>query len=151
MFNLSRWFSRPIPRGSALVFDLNHTLVDSVGATARPGVEQLLASLQVDYRLVLWTHSRRWRGRRLLREHNLAHFFDQQLYRQDYDPDDIGTRKDIRRVQGRLIVDDDAEEIAFNARHGARVFHIPRYRQRNQAERVDDLYDRIRAVIAGRG
>lgn len=97
-----------------IVFDMDNTLVDEWGATLRPGMVSLLTRLRSDrWQLVLWTNSRAERARDILRHHDLRRYFDQCLYREDYDPDNSGRRKDIRMVGGRLLIDDDPREIDY--------------------------------------
>ena len=97
-----------------IVFDMDNTLVDEFGSSVRPGIVDLLKRLrQSGITLVLWTNSRRDRAKEILRIHDLRKYFTTCIFREDYDPAEKGIRKDIRRVKGDVLVDDDPDEIAY--------------------------------------
>ncbi len=113
-----------------IVFDLDNTLVDELGATVRPGIAALLSELRAaGHALALWTHSERGRAIRILRDHGLRVHFAEVVCREDYDPEDRGVRKDLRHVGGAFLVDDSPEEIEHVRGLGLRGFRISSYRR----------------------
>lgn len=129
-----------------IVFDMDNTLVDEWGATLRPGMVSLLTRLRNDrWQLVLWTNSRAERARDILRHHDLRHYFDHCLYREDYDPDNSGNRKDIRMVGGRLLIDDDPREIEYVRGLGLAALAVQPYRRGHDlpADELLHLYTAI--------
>jgi phosphoglycolate phosphatase-like HAD superfamily hydrolase len=115
------------PPGGArvVVFDMDNTLLDSFGSEVRPGIVALLLKLKQDgCTLVLWTNSRRDRAMEILREHDLRRHFKLCICREDYDPEERDVPKDIRRVKGDILVDDDPEEVRYVRSIGRRGFLI---------------------------
>ncbi len=132
-----------------VVFDLDNTLVDSFGGSTRPGIVALLERLRGDgHTLLLWTTSRRQRAHDILRLQDLRKFFAICICREDYDPEDRDILKDIRIVQGDLLVDDDPAEISFTKSLGKKGFLIPPYRKgdRPAPKELTELY---RAISRG--
>jgi phosphoglycolate phosphatase-like HAD superfamily hydrolase len=118
-----------------IVFDLDNTLVDEFGAGPRPGIVNLLEKLRADgHRLALWTHSSRDRTREILGLHDLKRHFAAIVCREDYDPLGAGVRKDIRRMRGDLLVDDDPEEIAYQKSIGKKGYLLEPFRKGRTAD-----------------
>ena len=118
-----------------IVFDMDNTLTDELGATVRPGMKKLLARLVRDgHDLVLWTNSRKKRAVDILADHDLRRFFGLCLFREDYDPADEGLRKDIRKVKGDWLVDDDPTETRYAQSIGRKAFNISAYRKSSRPE-----------------
>jgi len=112
-----------------IVFDMDNTLVDSFGASVRPGIVALLEKLRTEgHRLILWMNSGRKRAEEILRLHDLRRLFRVCVFREDYDPNDRGIPKDIRKVRGDLLIDDDPAEIAFTQSVGRKGYLIRPYR-----------------------
>jgi phosphoglycolate phosphatase-like HAD superfamily hydrolase len=129
-----------------IVFDLDNTLVDAFGSEVRPGMVALLARLRAEgHTLVLWTSSPRQRAREILRLHDLERFFSRCIFREDYDPRDEDLPKDIRRVGGDFLVEDDPAAVAFARSKGRRAFLVTPYRRGMPADRaqVADLHAAI--------
>jgi len=129
-----------------VVFDMDNTLVDAFGSMVRPGIVGLLGRLQKDgHTLVLWTNSRRDRAIEILRLHDLRRHFKACICREDYDPDEQDVPKDIRRIKGDILVDDDPEAIAYVRSTGRKGFLIRPYRKGGAADRKElaDLYRTI--------
>ena len=61
----------------------------------------------------MWTNSTKLRAKEILLLHNLHHYFEKFIYREDYDPLNKGMYKDIRKIGGQLLIDDDPAEIQF--------------------------------------
>lgn len=113
-----------------IVFDMDNTLMDELGNSVRPGMIDLLNDLIDDgHTLILWSSSTRSRGRYLLHSQALDRYFSQAIFREDYDPHHNGLHKDIRMVNGDLLVDDDPDEIHFVKRIKRAGFLISPYRQ----------------------
>lgn len=119
-----------------IVFDMDNTLVDETGATVRPGVIDLILHLKREgHTLILWTNSRGERARQIIMDNNLRQHFSKFIFREDYDPDDKGLRKDIRRVKGDILIDDDPDEIKYVKSIGKTGFLVKSYRK---GDRPDD-------------
>lgn len=126
-----------------VVFDMDNTLVDSFGSEARPGIAMLLRQLRKDgHTLVLWTNSRRDRAMEILRHHDLRRHFTTCICREDYDPDERDVPKDIRRIKGDILVDDDLEAIRYVRSTGRRGFLIRPHRRGARIDRKElaELY-----------
>jgi FMN phosphatase YigB (HAD superfamily) len=129
-----------------VVFDLDNTLVDSFGSSVRPGIVGLLARLQSEgHTLVLWTNSRRDRAEEILRLHGLRRFFSHCIFREDYDPDEQDVPKDIRRIRGDFLVEDDPKAAAYARATGKRTFVVRPFRKGMTVDRkeLSDLYAAI--------
>jgi len=128
---------------------MDNTLVDSFGASTRPGIAALLERLlREGHTLILWTNSRGERAHEILRLHDLRKFFGIRICREDYDPEDRDVPKDIRRVRGDLLMDDDPAEIAFVKSVGKKGFLIRPYRKGTKpaGKELTELY---RAISRG--
>ena len=129
-----------------IVFDMDNTLTDEFGSSARPGIERLLERLKKDgHTLILWTNSKRDRAKTILLEHNLRKFFEAFIYREDYDPEEKGLKKDIRKRDGDFLIDDDPSEIDYIKTIGKRGYRISPYRKGSNPSRdeLDILYKEI--------
>lgn len=126
---------------------MDNTLVDELGSSVRPGIIHLLKKLKSEgHELKLWTNSKKDRAKTILSELHLKEYFRDCIFREDYDPDDKGIKKDIRKINGDLLIDDDPLEIQFTESIGRFGFHITPFRKgmkENQKE-LDDLYLLIR-------
>ncbi len=128
---------------------MDNTLVDSFGASTRPGIATLLVKLlRKGHTLILWTNSRRERAHEILRLQDLRKFFRVSICREDYDPDDRDIPKDIRKVRGDLLVDDDPAEINFVKSIGKKGYLIRPYRKGTKpaGKELTELY---RAISRG--
>jgi FMN phosphatase YigB (HAD superfamily) len=81
------------------------------------------------HELALWTHSERPRAIRILRDLGLGGHFAELVCREDYDPDDRGERKDVRKIGGAFLVDDSPEEIEHARSLGVAAFRISSWRR----------------------
>ncbi len=96
-----------------IVIDMDNTLADEQGATKRPGIDELLAKLQAEgHTLILWTNSARYRAIIFLKDLDLRKYFEKIICREDYDPNNKGILKDIRLVDGDILIDDNPKEIS---------------------------------------
>ncbi|MBN1412229.1 MAG: DUF705 domain-containing protein [Spirochaetales bacterium] len=97
-----------------IAFDMDNTLIDEFGSTVRPGIIQLLDKLKGEHHtLVLWTNSARARARMILRDLDLEKYFDRFIFRENYDPDNKNRPKDLRKIDGDILIDDDPGEIRY--------------------------------------
>ncbi len=119
-----------------IVFDMDNTLVDETGATVRPGVIDLILSLKREgHTMILWTNSRGERARQIIIDNNLRQYFSKFIFREDYDPDNKGVRKDIRRVNGDILIDDDPDEIKYVKSIGKGGLLVKSYRKGDRVEK----------------
>ncbi len=113
-----------------IVFDMDNTLVDEFGATVRPGMRALLYRLKKEnHVLVLWTNSTRNRALSIMNDHDLRQFFKLMIFRENYDPQNRGLNKDIRKVKGDMLIDDDPSEISYVKSIKKKGFEITPFRK----------------------
>lgn len=130
-----------------IVFDLDNTISDDFGATLRPGIISLLESLVKDeHTLILWTHSKKWRATTVIKDYNLRKYFSKFMFREDYDPEGKGLGKDIRRVDGDLLIDDDPRQIDYVKGIGRKGFLVKSYHKGDKTDRseLEKLYSYIK-------
>ena len=97
-----------------VVFDMDNTLTDDLGRHTRPGIVPLLERLQDEgYGLVLWTNSPGERAFSILEARDLARYFDAIVVREDNESWGPNPPKDIRRIGGDFLVDDNPAQIDF--------------------------------------
>lgn len=131
-----------------IVFDMDNTLADEMGTSLRPGIVEFLQKLKADkHELKLWTNSKRERAISILREHKLNSYFITSVFREDYDPDDKGIRKDIRKIKGDFLIDEDPKEIDFTKSIGKDGFLITSFRKGGKVkkEELDEIYKIIKS------
>ena len=113
-----------------IVFDMDNTLADEFGSTIRPGITDLLDRLSSDgHRLSLWTSSSKDRAEGILKDLGLRKYFKTCVFREDYDPKNEDLAKDIRRIKGDFLVDDDPKQIKYVKSIGKSGFLINPYRK----------------------
>lgn len=139
-----------------IVWDMDNTLADEFGKTVRPNIEKVLEKLKSKgYRLVLFTNSKRDRARRILMDLGLRNYFSDFVFREDYDPEEKGVRKDIRKVNGELLVDDDPAEIKYVQSLGLKAVLVKSFRNKGPKEIGNDewkeIYEKIITVVDGSG
>ncbi len=129
-----------------IVFDLDNTLVDEFGSTVRPGIKSMLERLKRDgHRLVLWTNSKTERAKEILFRHDLKNYFSTFIFRENYDPKEKGMPKDIRKIKGDILIDDDPAEISFVKSIHKKGFKISSYRKGTKPDpkELSELYSYI--------
>ncbi len=132
-----------------IVFDMDNTLTDDFGRRVRPGIHDLLIRLKKEgFTLTLWTSSTRGRAVDILTNHRLRPYFNTCIFREDYDPGRQNRPKDIRRVDGWFLVDDDPRQVHFVQSLQLAAFRITPFRDGGETERkeLDRLYRTIRRV-----
>lgn len=91
-----------------IVFDLDNTIVDEYGQQLRPGIINLLQRLINDnHQLFLWTNSTSQRAEMISNEFGLKRYFKKWICREDYDKENKDGLKDIRKVKGKILIDDN--------------------------------------------
>ncbi len=129
-----------------IVFDMDNTLVDEMGATLRPGILDLLQKLRADnHELKLWTNSKKDRANSILQEHKLKSYFSEFVFRENYDPEEKGIRKDIRKINGDFLIDDDPEEIQYIKSIKKNGFLISSFRRDSKVkeQELNEVYNLI--------
>lgn len=130
---------------------MDNTLVDSFGSMVRPGIAQLLQRLlNEDHVLILWTNSRRERAMDILRLHDLRKYFRAFICREDYDPLERDVPKDIRKIKGDILIDDDPEAIRYTRSTGCRGFLIRPYKKGAPLDRRE-LAELYLAIVKPKG
>lgn len=115
---------------------MDNTLVDEFGASVRPGIIELLTKLKnQEYTLILWTNSRKERAVGIILDNNLRQFFSKFIFREDYDPEEKGIPKDIRKVNGDILIDDYPEEIKYTKSIGKSGILVKSYRKNSKVEK----------------
>jgi hypothetical protein len=112
-----------------IAIDMDNTLIDEFGSTIRPGIVDFLEKLSQRHSLVLWTNSTKARAIDMLYRFNLRNFFEKIIAREDYYDGDAFMPKDLRRFCLDIIIDDDPEEIDFNASHNKTAILVESYRK----------------------
>lgn len=131
-----------------IVFDMDNTLIDEFGSTLRPGIAGFLEQLiSMNCEMYLWTNSSRNRAKEILAHHELSHYFTKFIFREDYDPDNKGVRKDIRKVGGEMLIDDDPDETRFTEKLGLKSYLVKSYRKNMKTD--SNEYKEILKVIKG--
>lgn len=129
-----------------IVFDMDNTLVDEVGSTLRPGIIDFLVNLKkMDLNLILWTNSSKERAKTILYNHKLNRYFSKFIFREDYDINNEGKCKDIRKVKGDLLIDDDPKEIEFARKNKRKTYLIKSYRKNGITDKNE--YNEIMKII----
>ena len=112
-----------------IAIDMDNTIIDEFGSTLRPGIIEILKELSSKHDLILWTNSKRTRTIEILDHFELRKYFSKIITRENYDPDEIGLRKDILKYGFDVLIDDDPEEITFNKNNGKKTVLVSSYRK----------------------
>ena len=132
-----------------IVIDLDTTLVDDFGNNLRPGAKKFLISLRKSgHVLILWTNSLRPRAEDILKQHDLAKFFSKVLAREDYDPLGSDGLKDIRKVNGQVLVDDNPAQQKFGKKYGYAVFTVNPFTtfRKVEADELEQVFVKIQKL-----
>ena len=109
-----------------IILDLDNTIADEFGRRVRPGMVEFLEQLSADgHELVLWTSSTRDRAELILAEHDLERHFVRTICREDYDN---SGPKEIRKIGGQAIIDDDPAQVDAAEASGGLGLLITPYR-----------------------
>ena len=97
-----------------IVFDMDNTLTDEFGQKIRPCIMELLKRLiKEGHKLSVWTSSTRDRAHLILDTLKIRTYFKEVICREDYDPNNKDIGKDIRKISGDILVDDDPKQIRY--------------------------------------
>ena len=114
-----------------VVFDLDNTLICEKGECVREGMFELLDSLSENgIEISIWTASTKARAEGIIDQLGLSRYFIDAVYRDDYDPGATWGKslpKDIRYINGDLLVDDSKKNIGFVESIGLKGFRITPY------------------------
>ncbi len=121
-----------------IAVDMDNTLVDELGSSKRPGIDRFREKLAVKNVLYVWTNSTKPRAVELLRFHDLRKYFEGIIAREDYDPEEKGLPKDLRKYDFDLLIDDDPEEIIFNIGNKKRAILVEPFRKNTKPDK-DEL------------
>lgn len=131
-----------------IVIDMDNTLTDEFGASTRPNIVEFLQKLKNDgHVLFLWTNSTKERAVTILSDHKLNLFFSKFIYREDYDPKNIGLNKDIRNIKGDILIDDDPNEINYMKKINKKGILITSYRKGKNCDKneLSEIYKQIKS------
>ncbi|MDX1960177.1 MAG: NIF family HAD-type phosphatase [Leptospiraceae bacterium] len=121
-----------------IIFDMDNTLSDEFGSSLRPGILELLTELESkNHVLKIWTSSTKIRALDILKSNKIYDFFEEFRFREDYDPKNLGLRKDIRKISGDALIDDDPEEIKFTNSIGLKGILVSPYRKNIPSKESD--------------
>ncbi|MCL1994125.1 MAG: DUF705 domain-containing protein [Spirochaetes bacterium] len=128
-----------------IALDMDNTIIDELGQTLRPGIINFLEKTSKKHELILWTNSRRLRTVEILEHFGLRKYFVKIISRENYDPEEKGNRKDIAAFDCDIIIDDDIEEINYNAQKGKTGILVETYRKgkavdENELEKIIAKY-----------
>jgi TFIIF-interacting CTD phosphatase-like protein len=128
-----------------IAIDMDNTLVDELGATVRPGIVDFLETLSKNHELVLWTNSTKSRAIQMLYVHGLREYFPRIIAREDYDPENQGLGKDLRKYDLEFLIDDDPEEISFNKTNKKSAILVESYRKGKKMRETElkEILDRL--------
>ena len=94
-----------------IAIDMDNTIVDELGSTLRPRILDFLECVSAKHELILWTSSKRIRTMEILDYFDIRKYFGKIISRENYDPDDRGTRKNLEAYGIDILINDYTEEI----------------------------------------
>jgi predicted HAD superfamily phosphohydrolase YqeG len=112
-----------------IAIDMDNTIIDEMASTLRPGIIDFLEEVSIRNELILWTNSKRIRAMEILEYFNLRKYFVKIISRENYDPDEKGIRKDIKKYNYDILIDDDIDEIEYNKENGIIGILVEPYRK----------------------
>jgi len=111
-----------------IVIDLDGTVVNDYGKDVRPGKREFIARLRLaGHEVSMWADSMRDRALRILEAHGLTGCFHVIVCREDYDADGHARDKDIRIINGDVLIDDDELEVRYITKIGRHGMLVPRF------------------------
>ena len=112
-----------------IAIDMDNTIIDELGSTLRPGIINFLEEISTRHELILWTNSKRLRALEILDHFDLRKYFSKIITRENYDPDEMGVKKDLTVYSYDILIDDDIEEIEYNKKKGITGILVTSYRK----------------------
>jgi TFIIF-interacting CTD phosphatase-like protein len=117
-----------------IAIDMDNTIVDELGSTLRPGIIHFLETLSHKHELILWTNSKRIRALEILDYFDVRKYFSKIISRENYDPEELGLKKDISKYDYDIIIDDDKSEIEYNISKGKIGILVEAYRKNKKRD-----------------
>ena len=112
-----------------IAIDMDNTIIDELGSTLRPGIINFLEKIYKKHEIILWTNSKRIRAMEILEHFDLRKYFIKIISRENYDSEEEGISKDIRKYNYDMIIDDDIKEIEYNTNNGKIGILVESYRK----------------------
>ena len=112
-----------------IAIDMDNTIIDEFGSTLRPGILDFLEEISSRHELILWTNSKRIRAIEIIDHFDIRKYFAKIISRENYDPREIGLRKDISQYDYDILIDDDPEEIKYCENRGKTGILVEAYRK----------------------
>jgi phosphoglycolate phosphatase-like HAD superfamily hydrolase len=112
-----------------IAIDMDNTIIDEFGSTLRPGILDFLEEISTRHELILWTNSKRIRAMEIIDHFDIRKYFTKIISRENYDPQEIGLKKDINQYDYDILIDDDPEEIKYNESRGKTGILVEAYRK----------------------
>jgi predicted HAD superfamily phosphohydrolase YqeG len=128
-----------------IAIDMDNTIIDEMASTLRPGIIKFLEEVSKRNDLILWTNSKRMRVMEILDYFNLRKYFVKIISRENYDPKEKGIKKDIKKYNYDILIDDDIEEVEYNKINGNVCILVEAYRKNkkmdeNELEKIIETY-----------
>jgi FMN phosphatase YigB (HAD superfamily) len=117
-----------------IAIDMDNTISDEFGSSLRPGIIEFVTYLKKKHEIYLWTNSKKERAFEILNHFELRKMFSGIITREDYDPEDVGKRKDIREKGFDILIDDDPEEINYTLKNHRIGILVKSYRKNTNVD-----------------
>ena len=117
-----------------IAIDMDNTIIDELGSTLRPGIINFLEKIYKKHEIILWTNSKRIRAMEILGYFDLRKYFIKIISRENYDSEEKGISKDIRKFNYDMIIDDDIKEIEYNTNNGKIGILVESYRKNKKID-----------------
>ncbi len=112
----------------------------------------LLKRLKADgHNLILWTNSVKFRTHDILKEHKLRNYFSRIITREDYDTEGADGIKNIKKIKGDVLIDDNPAQQRFAKKYGYHVFVVKSFltSKKPLPGEFDNLYHKIDKLNRG--
>lgn len=132
-----------------IVFDLDNTLINEKASQLRPGALNLIKTLKRDkHKLILWTNSVKSRTLMILKDLKIISYFERIITREDYDPDFKDGLKDIRKVNGDILIDDNPAQKKYARNLNFEVIIVSSYLSYKPISEGEfkDVYKKIQII-----
>jgi phosphoglycolate phosphatase-like HAD superfamily hydrolase len=120
-----------------IAIDMDNTIIDEFGSSLRPGILDFLEEISTRHELILWTNSKRIRAMEIIDHFDIRKYFTKIISRENYDPQEIGLRKDISQYGYDVLIDDDPEEIKYTESMRKTGILVDTYRQNKKVNETE--------------